>query len=87
MKDEDFGTILVCAVRYALGRRTYMPSLVTEWIMSSCHLALDKKTLGVMLRDVEEQGKRGPEAYGDSWDETTWKRFAEWCRKELEWVQ
>jgi hypothetical protein len=55
--------------------------------MSSCHLALDKNTLGVMIHDVEEQGKRGPDAYGDSWDETTWKRFADWCKKELEWVQ
>lgn len=26
--DDDFGVICNCAVRYAVGRRTYMPSLV-----------------------------------------------------------
>ena len=25
IKDEDFGAILICAVRYCLGRQTYMP--------------------------------------------------------------
>lgn len=80
--DEDFGAVLICAVRYALGRRTYMPSLVTEYIMGHCHLTLDSNTLGVMIRDIEEQGKNGPDAYGDTWDEKTWRKFLDWCKKE-----
>lgn len=32
-KDDDFGgAVLNCAVRYALGRRTYMPGLVMDEI-------------------------------------------------------
>lgn len=30
--NEDFGTILICAVRYSLGRQTYMPGLVQGYI-------------------------------------------------------
>lgn len=30
---DEFGAALVCAVRYCLGRMTYMPGLVTDWIM------------------------------------------------------
>lgn len=30
--DKDFETILLCAVRYAIGRRTYIPSLVIDYI-------------------------------------------------------
>ena len=30
--DKNFESILVCAVRYAIGRRTYVPSLVIDYI-------------------------------------------------------
>ena len=30
--NKDFETILLCAVRYAIGRRTYMPSRVIDYI-------------------------------------------------------
>lgn len=30
--DKNFETILLCAVRYAIGRETYMPSLVIDYI-------------------------------------------------------
>ena len=30
--DKNFETILFCAVRYAIGRQTYMPSLVIDYI-------------------------------------------------------
>ena len=32
IKDEDFGAILICAVRYCLGRHTYMPGLIIGYI-------------------------------------------------------
>ena len=61
--NEDFGTILICAVRYSLGRQSYMPSLVQEYIrpMLRC---LDKKTLSVIQRDIEEAAMR-PGCLGD----------------------
>ena len=30
--DKNFETILLCAVRYAIGRQTYIPSLVIDYI-------------------------------------------------------
>ena len=30
--DKNFETILLCAVRYAIGRRTYIPSRVIDYI-------------------------------------------------------
>ena len=30
--DKNFESILVCAVRYAIGRKTYMPSMVIDYI-------------------------------------------------------
>lgn len=30
--NKDFETILLCAVRYSIGRQTYMPSLVIDYI-------------------------------------------------------
>ena len=30
--NKDFETILICAVRYAIGRKSYIPSLVIDYI-------------------------------------------------------
>lgn len=30
--DKNFETILLCAIRYAIGRRTYIPSLVIDYM-------------------------------------------------------
>ena len=48
---DFFGAVLNCAVRYCIGRMTYMPGLVTDWIMQHCHGLLTNKTLYVMKRD------------------------------------
>ena len=32
LADDNFGCVLNCAVRYAMGRETYMPSLVISFI-------------------------------------------------------
>ena len=32
--DKDIGDIAICAVRYALGRQTYMPSVVQGFVMT-----------------------------------------------------
>ena len=30
--DDDFGALCNCAVRYCLGRRSYMPKLIVDYI-------------------------------------------------------
>ena len=53
MADEYFGTICLCAMRYALGRKTYMPGLVQDFIRS--HIKqIDRATIQIMIRDIDE---------------------------------
>lgn len=53
MNDEYFGTICLCALRYALGRQTYMPGIVQDFIRSHIN-EIDQSSIKVMLRDIEE---------------------------------
>ena len=73
--DEHLQTILICAVRYSIGRATYMPGLVTGWIMGHMGGKLSENTLGVMKRDIDETPveRRGMEC-----DQGTWARFRDW---------
>lgn len=75
-----FGAVLNCAVRYCIGRMTYMPGLVTDWIMQHCHGLLTAKTIGVMKRDIDEA--RAGDGLGMSCDYATWLRFRDWLDKE-----
>ena len=53
MNDEYFGTICLCALRYALGRQTYMPGIVQDFIRA--HISeIDQSSIKVMIRDIEE---------------------------------
>ena len=82
-EDKDFQAILICAVRYSIGRRTYMPELVTRYIkpLLSC---LSDNTLAVMRRDVEEPGTSMIGSYGDECDRETWMRFLGKIKEEQE---
>ena len=79
-------TIAICAVRYALGRRTYMPGLVTDWVMANFARRIPKGTAEIMLRDIQEQREMGERAkydsLGDTCDVRTWEKFEAWLRKE-----
>ena len=87
--DEDLGTIVICAVRYALGRQTYMPGLVQEFVMRHPEI-VDKRVKGVMLEDIRiadritEYGRSdGSEMVIDGLGDTKidrpgWLRFKEW---------
>lgn len=77
--NEDFGAILNCAVRYALGRRTYMPSLVIGFITPRLK-QLSSKTLWCFDQDVTDARYVG--GYGDPCDEDDWIRFLAAVRAE-----
>ena len=77
MTTDHFGAVLNCAIRYCIGRCTYMPGLVTEWIMANCHGKLNGKTLSVMARDIDEAKSLGMEC-----DVQKWRTFREWIRQE-----
>lgn len=78
--DDGFGAVLNCAVRYAIGRRTYMPSLVIDFITPLIP-QLSSKTLWCFDQDITEQRWCG--GYGDPRiDEPCWMRFHEAVRAE-----
>lgn len=76
--DRDFGTICGCAVRYSLGRQTYMPSLVQQFIISNLNL-IDSYSLMVIARDVKEAPSYGNETI----DKPGWMNFLAVLEKEL----
>lgn len=81
--DNDFQAILICAVRYSIGRRTYMPELVTRYIKPLLPQMTDN-TLAVMRRDVEEPETSAFGSYGDECDRETWMRFLREIKEEQE---
>ena len=52
MKD-NYSVVCLCAVRYALGRQTYMPELVQNYIRA--HIGeIETEMLSVRVRDIED---------------------------------
>lgn len=80
--NDDFGSICNCAVRYCLGRRSYMPSLVCRCIISLLPELTDK-TLDCFERDIAERKRTGFD-FGDSCDYETWDAFYKAVCKEIE---
>ena len=73
--NDDFESILICAVRYCIGRRTYMPSVVIGYITPLLS-SLSSTTLFCLKRDVEEAEKEN--RLGDeNIDKPLWISFKE----------
>lgn len=54
--DDNFGCIVNCAVRYAIGRETYMPSAVIGFVRDNMGF-MDGKTINVMIKDIEREAE------------------------------
>lgn len=77
---DDFGAVLNCAVRYAIGRRTYMSSLVIDYITPLIPY-LNNKTLWCFDQDIADA--KYTKGYGDpAIDEPKWLRFHQAVREE-----
>lgn len=81
MKMREYGLLAVCAIRYCLGRRTYMPSTVCG-IISRNLSQISNNDLNVMLRDIEEYGDTY-KTYGDSCDDITWMNMKTFLQTEI----
>lgn len=79
---DEFGAVCNCAVRYCLGRRSYMPSLVCGYIAPLLPELTDK-TLDCFERDIAERKRTGFD-FGDSCDYETWDAFYKAVCKEIE---
>ena len=82
--DDRGGAVLNCAVRYALGRSSYMPGLVMSVIrpmLKDCNA----KTIAVFVQDVSEWLERTqPETgfFDNYWND--WRKFMDACNAELD---
>ena len=77
--DDIFGAVLNCAVRYCLGRQSYMPRLVVDKITPWLPM-LSNKTLWCFERDIQ-----GADSLGDpDVDAPRWRAFLSDVRKEIE---
>ena len=83
-RGDHFYVLLICAMRYCLGRRTYMVELVTQWIMSQVK-EMPAETARTMLRDIEELRETGQrlsrEMLGDACDVRAWGTFESWLKE------
>lgn len=77
--DDFFGAVLNCAVRYCIGRQSYMPGLVVDKITPWLPM-LSNKTLWCFERDIQ-----GAYSLGDpDVDVPRWRAFLSDVRKEIE---
>lgn len=74
--NADLGAVFICAVRYCLGRATYMPHLVTGFITPYVP-HLENRTLSVLIRDI-----RDAKSYGMDCDKTAWTSFLKSLEEE-----
>ena len=70
--DENFQEILVSAVRYALGRMTYIVGLTVDYIMPMIQ-NLKTKYINIMIDDITYQGEYY--GYGMEMDRKDWMRL------------
>ena len=81
-KRDTHNLIVMAAIRYSLGRRSYMPSTVSEYIKeiwndtSEKHRAFYIKQLDQAIDDIEYT--KGIEGLGDECDAKTWFNLLEW---------
>ena len=78
--------ILICAVRYALGRMSYIVGVVCQYVMFG-RKKLSHQCIDIIIRDIEEELERYNEAgfkLGMECDERDWIALRDILREELE---
>jgi len=67
----DYESIIIFAVRYALGRRTYAVKITVDYVIAEMPKLSEQCRL-VMIEDIEQQE---PFGYGEECDEEDWMRL------------
>lgn len=80
---QDFELMMISALRYAIGRHTYMPSVTIEYIRYLIP-QLSAKTLYVMKRDIDEEAARYQRMERELYMADEWAKLAEEIRVEYE---
>ena len=76
---HDFQDIVICALRYALGRRTYITQSTADFIKEYPEI-IDKRVKQVMLNDLNKYFNMRDNAYiiDDKCDYNTWLNLKRW---------
>lgn len=82
--DDKFALILLCAVRYGLGRRTYITDAISSYIKPLIPM-LDTKDLILIKADIDRQkeSKFTDKPLGDKCDEQAWLSLEKAVDEEL----
>lgn len=79
--DENFACVVICAVRYAIGRKTYITGSVVDFVYLLVK-RLDSRTLAVIAKDIKsarDENRLGDEII----DAPLWIRLLDACMDEL----
>lgn len=76
MVTQDFELMMISALRYAIGRYTYMPSVTIDYIRYLIP-QLSTKTLFVMKRDIAEEVERYKRMERELYMADEWQKLAE----------
>lgn len=74
VSSEDLGTLLLCSMRYALGRRSYIVGYVASMIVEYLPL-VSTSDVGIMTRELHDEINRAEEngkTLGDKQDHAVW---------------
>ena len=78
-KNNNFEAIVEAAVRYGLGRRTYITSVIPEFIISNLDI-LSNDVKFLIIRDIKNQ-----KDYGDNCDRRSWMDLLERLENDMNW--
>ena len=80
---ENDGFVILCAVRYCLGRSSYAPSLMIEWLRAHWH-QIDPRDRSIIMRDVREAVSASEHGCGllSLPYEREWRDFAKWAEAQ-----
>lgn len=76
LEDRDFGMVCLCAMRYSMGRQTYMPHYIQGFIAG--HICMiDTASITAMINDIQSaRDSQMPMPLGDpKIDEPGWIAF------------
>ena len=80
--NKDFETILLCAVRYAIGRKSYMPSMVIDYITPLLPY-LSENTLRLIANEITEHDTYEGGLGDEKIDRPYWEQFLREIRIEM----
>lgn len=81
--NKNFETILFCAVRYAIGRRTYIPSRVIDYITPLLPY-LSEDVLKLIANEIIEHDTYEGGLGDEKIDRPYWEQFLRKIRLEME---